>query len=116
MADRDEHWLGAGARAQHHANLFASVDERHSGPALIRHWRVATNQQRFCAADRGMPVSRPTWQAIPKRRGWAMPWPSQISKSGRTRSCSIAAITAGASRKERKPGTYGNVAGRRAIA
>src|SRR5687767_10450363 len=52
MTDGDEHWLGAGTRAQHHANLLALMGERHSSSALVGYWRVPANQQRFRAADR----------------------------------------------------------------
>ena len=32
----------------------------------------------------GSPVSTPRWLAIPSRRGWAMPWPSTMRRSGGT--------------------------------
>ena len=47
--------------------------------------------------------------AIPKRRGWAMPWPSRNTRSGRELSCSNTLNRSGASLNVKSPGTYGNV-------
>ena len=53
----------------------------------------------------GLSSSRPRWQAIPKRRGCAIPWPSIRIASGSILSRSNAANKTGLSRKESKPGT-----------
>ena len=52
----------------------------------------------------GMSVRIPRWQAGPKRRGWAIPWPSQCSRSGACCKHSRTARRTGISRKESNPG------------
>ena len=62
----------------------------------------------------GRPLATPKCAAMPSRRGWAMPWPSTIARSGVRDSMASARSRAGSSRKLSRPGTYGIVVGRRA--
>ncbi len=57
----------------------------------------------------GLSKNSPKWAAMPSRRGWATPWPSIRKASGVFCSFSTAAIQAGASRNESRPGMYGKV-------
>jgi len=49
----------------------------------------------------------PIWEAKPNPRGWAIPWPSKIMRSGAYLTFSKAASNAGPSLKVKSPGTYG---------
>ena len=62
----------------------------------------------FATPNVGQSSCTPKWQASPKRRGWARPWPSVTMTSGREEKDSSAGMTTGSSRKDSSPGTYGN--------
>jgi C4-dicarboxylate transporter DctM subunit len=65
----------------------------------------------FAAAIDGRSASSPMCDAMPRPRGWAMPCPSKIRRSGRSARVIASARrrdAAGPSRKARKPVTYGN--------
>jgi hypothetical protein len=63
----------------------------------------------------GRSINRPMWLARPHRRGWAIPCPSNISRSGAVIKFFNAAKIAGPSRKANNPDTYGKVARLRAV-
>ena len=62
------------------------------------------NERDFAQPIVGTPSTSPRWLAMPKRRGWATPWPSTMITSGAVFSFLQAERSGGISRNDSRPG------------